>query len=230
MKTINKIFSVALALVFLATNANCGRWITPDPIGFMERDPKPTINIGESALIYPQQTSSLNLYQFNYNSALTYVDPDGKNPILIGILIGAVWGAAFTPYTANAPGPNDPTYPAITGDELLGGAVMGGLAGGAFGAMDSALAPRPQPSFCPVSRWGRSGLQPGDWVMKGEVSYPNYLFSGKYQPASWPGNNIPASYSSGVTYNVPPSSISWPTGINAWKGVIGQRIYNPTPQ
>jgi hypothetical protein len=84
---------------------------------------------------------------------------------------------------------------------------------------------------CPVSRWGRPGLQPGDWVMKGNANPMNYLLSGKYQPSWFPtfgqAPNIPAPYSSGVTFNVPPSSVSWPSGIDAWKGIIGQRIYKP---
>jgi len=80
---------------------------------------------------------------------------------------------------------------------------------------------------------GQSGLQPGDWVMQGPRSPMNYLLSGKYQwpwvPTFGQAANIPASYMSGVTYNVPPSSLSWPSGLlGAVKGAMGQRIYLPS--
>jgi hypothetical protein len=42
MKTIQKV--VFLISILLAANANAGRWITRDPIGFMERDPHPTMS------------------------------------------------------------------------------------------------------------------------------------------------------------------------------------------
>ncbi len=84
---------------------------------------------------------------------------------------------------------------------------------------------------CPVSRWG-SPLQPGGYVMNGPVSPLNYALSGKYQPSWFPNfgqvPNIPAPYSSGITYNVPPASLSFPSGVlGPIKGVLGQRIYNP---
>ncbi len=79
-----------------------------------------------------------------------------------------------------------------------------------------------------VSRWGRPGLQPGDWVMKGKANYWNYVRSGKWDPFKW---NQFAPFSSGQEYEVPVSSIKWPTGLGIdgwWKGLIyGQRIYNP---
>jgi RHS repeat-associated protein len=112
-----------------------------------------------------------------------------------------------------------------------------GLTGGGFGAGGYALGKlAPLLSKCPpkvpVSRWGRPGLKPGDWVMEGPKSPLNYLASGKYQwpwvPTFGQSANIPASYMSGVTYNVSPSSLSWPSGLlGAVKAAMGQRIYTP---
>jgi RHS repeat-associated protein len=188
-----------------------GRWPNRDPIG---------------------EAGGLNLYRFNYNSPLNYVDPNGDHPIIIAIIVGAVYGAVFTPYTANAPGPNDPTYPASTGEELLGGAIMGGLAGGALGAVDSALTPRPSigPSPCPVSRWGKQGpLESGDWIMEGPPSKWNYWRTGKWE--DWHPYNQYAPHESGQTFPVPPDTIHWPQGWNVWRGIppLNQRQYIGPP-
>jgi hypothetical protein len=108
-----------------------------------------------------------------------------------------------------------------------------GFGGYALGAAADSLFPLLKikcPSKVPVSRWG-SPLKPGEFVMQGPKSPLNYLLSGKYQPSGFPTfgqpPNVPASYMSGVTYNVPPSSLSWPSGRDLWKGLLGQRIYNP---
>jgi len=73
-----------------------------------------------------------------------------------------------------------------------------------------------------VSRWGRPGLQAGDWVMKGRANMWNYIRSGKYQPG-W-GNQF-ASFSSGRNYLVSRGSVGWPRGWERWKGIFGQRQY-----
>jgi len=83
------------------------------------------------------------------------------------------------------------------------------------------------PALIQVSRWGRPGLQPGDWVMKGGTTRWNYGWSGKWQPGF--GNQY-APYSSGQTFSVPPSTVQWPTGWgpDGWlKGLFGQRLYRP---
>jgi len=78
-----------------------------------------------------------------------------------------------------------------------------------------------------VSRWGRPGLQSGDWVMKGRASWWNYLKSGKWQPGF--GNEF-APFRTGAEFQVPASSLRWPRGfgIDGWvKGLYGQRRYIP---
>lgn len=78
-----------------------------------------------------------------------------------------------------------------------------------------------------VSRWGREGLESGDFVMKGGVNWWTYIRSFKWQPGF--GNQF-APYAFGRAYGVPVSSVRWPTGwgIDGWvKGIFGQRIYRP---
>lgn len=80
-----------------------------------------------------------------------------------------------------------------------------------------------------VTRWGRPGLQSGDWVMQGGKTGWNYFNSFKWQPGA--GNKFTA-FSKGETFaNVPANAIKYPSGMGvdgAWKGLLfGQRIYNP---
>jgi len=74
-----------------------------------------------------------------------------------------------------------------------------------------------------VSRWGDPGQGPG-WVMKGGNNWRNYVGSGKWDPGPW---NQFAWPSSGHSWIVPQSTLSWPQGWEFWKGVLGQRMYNP---
>jgi hypothetical protein len=77
-----------------------------------------------------------------------------------------------------------------------------------------------------IVRWGREGLQSGDWVMKGKKSLLNWILSGKWQPKWVPGKNLPAKYAAGQTFQVPKSSLKWPEGfIGKVKGFLGQRKY-----
>jgi RHS repeat-associated protein len=76
-----------------------------------------------------------------------------------------------------------------------------------------------------VSRWGRPGLEDGDWVMKGKSSFWNYLKSGKWDPGPW---NEYAPPSSGQTFRVPTSALKSPVGFGVdgyIKALLGQRIY-----
>jgi len=79
--------------------------------------------------------------------------------------------------------------------------------------------------YTTVSHWGRSGLQEGDWVMKGGKNGWNYVWSGKWQPGM--GNEF-APYKTGREYLVPSSWVHWPQGrgFDGWvKGLFGQRKY-----
>jgi hypothetical protein len=82
-------------------------------------------------------------------------------------------------------------------------------------------------NLVPVSRWGREGLQPGDWIMRGPKNRWNYLRSFKWQPGM--GNQY-TTFKDGEEFYVPASSIKWPKGWGIdgwWKGLFGQRIYKP---
>lgn len=83
----------------------------------------------------------------------------------------------------------------------------------------------------PVTRWGRSGLEEGDWIMNGGKSLKNYILSFKWDPN--PTNKF-ASMNSGETYMVPANSIQWPKHTNffdsTWKIIFGQWQYFPESQ
>ena len=78
-----------------------------------------------------------------------------------------------------------------------------------------------------VSRWGSEGLKPGDWVMRGPVTQSTFVRSFKWDPTP---NNIPIPFkdwTKGQEFQVPSSSLRWPSGWEKFKGVFGQRIYEP---
>jgi RHS repeat-associated protein len=58
-----------------------------------------------------------------------------------------------------------------------------------------------------VTRWGRPGLETGDFVMLGEKTYLNYILSGKWQ---WWGSNEFAGFTTGRTWVVPSESLLSP--------------------
>jgi RHS repeat-associated protein len=94
----------------------------------------------------------------------------------------------------------------------------------AVGAANSINAASSSVGPTTVSRW-ESASEDSGWVMKGEASPSNYFRSGKWDPN--PTNTF-ASPSSGHQFTVPGESLSYPSGIDWWKGLIGQRIYtNP---
>ena len=88
MKTIQKVVFVTNILL-LAANSYAGRWLTRDPIGFMERDPKPTMPAASSvSVVMPQKIiaprltfdaiqQQENLYAYVGNNPITRIDPLG---------------------------------------------------------------------------------------------------------------------------------------------------------
>lgn len=86
----------------------------------------------------------------------------------------------------------------------------------------------PLETLVPSSRWGRPGLQPGDWIMNGPPSLTNYGLSFKWERHRW---NTPAPFSVGEGYILPPDWIKWPSGLGGMiRGLYGQRRYLPPPQ
>jgi len=74
MKAIQKVCFCFGFIILLAANAQAGRWLTRDPIEFMERDPKPS-DVG-----FQEQ---LNLYRFVDNNPVNYIDPLGLLTVVV---------------------------------------------------------------------------------------------------------------------------------------------------
>ena len=180
-----------------------------------------------------------NQYAYAGGDPVNYWDPDGN--FVAAVVVGAAAGAAIGGAEGAVFGAADEVLdqafdPGRTGFDCgairsaagrgaAAGAAAGAVAGGAGGLAKSGGGASDPP--VEVSRWGRPGLKPGDWVMKGPVSRGNYFRSGKWQPGL--GNQF-APYSSGRNYTVPQSSLHWPSGfgVDGWiKGLFGQRIYRP---
>lgn len=224
------------------------RFINADPIGF---------------------DGGLNWYAYANNSPLMYVDPSGLSAwsnywgevgqvflgygdAAVGTAQGIATAAAHPIQTAqgvaSAVAHPIQTYNAISSsvDELsqtsrgqgrmVGEFLLAVASGGA--AKATSVAGRSS-RLTQVTRWGRPGLEAGDWVMTGGKTPRNYRLSGKHQRGF--GNEF-ADFDSGSSFNVPagdlyrPSGLSGgPSGLNPFEGRIksmipGQRRYNPSGQ
>ena len=213
------------------------RWYWPELGRFIEQDP-----IGDGA----------NWYAYAGNNPITGIDPEGAAGVWVGGLhlgddkpwlvfdsgsldqlgmsAGATAGGVITGLTGGLWRPNwnspcDQYAGFSRGAGMVGGgalAMAGGMvAGDAIAGRLAAAADR----MVTVSRWGREGIEAGDWVMKGPANWRNYVLSGKWQPGL---TNQFAPFSSGAAYEVPGPSLTWPGGFwGPFKGTIGQRMYMP---
>lgn len=75
-----------------------------------------------------------------------------------------------------------------------------------------------------VGGWGREGLQPGDYVIKGNMNRWNYFRSCKWQPGL--GNKF-APYSSGKEYSVPESMLKAPSKAVSASSIFDSAIMDP---
>ena len=106
---------------------------------------------------------------------------------------------------------------------------------GALSVVPAMTIPSVGSEMVTVSRWGRPGLETGDFVIMGEMNRFNYFRSGKWQPGL--GNQF-APYASGVEYQVPVDTLrapseamtatsfwdsKWVDPIKSW--LFGQRSY-----
>jgi RHS repeat-associated protein len=177
-----------------------GRWTAKDPLVF---------GGGQS-----------NLYAYVGNDPLNFVDPSGHYGWFAGALAGAAIGGGLDLAVQLAM--NGGSFDCVDWGQVGVSAAMGALGVGK-------LAGAGGEATIQVSRWGRPGLQPGDWVMPGGVTPWNYLRSFKWQPGL--GNQY-ASFRSGQSFSVPRASVVWPKGwgIDGYlKGLFGQRRYVPAP-
>lgn len=60
--------------------------------------------------------------------------------------------------------------------------------------------------------------------MKGPATPWNYFWLDKWDPGPW---NQFASFASRAEYSVPSNTLYWPSGMEFFKGFLGQRIYWP---
>jgi hypothetical protein len=90
-----------------------------------------------------------------------------------------------------------------------------------------------------VTSWADAGVTPdlevGRWVQVGNATYWNYAKSGlpgpkAYQTGSFPYVRLERSrsqFTNSITGEVPEVQLSWPPGLEAWKGMLGQRVIKP---
>ncbi len=193
-------------------NPGVGRYAQEDPIGFW---------------------GGVNRYAYGNSNAILYIDPYGLwafgDPIDQRVVnFVAAWGDTLSfnmtrriregyGWGAGAVDYCDGSYKK--------GANFGNLHGMALGFGGGAQAIfRGVRGSVTISRWGRPGLHPGDWVMVGKKTRWSYVNTFKWDPSP---TNIFARYSSGESYlKVLTADIRYPPGF--WRGLLfGQRIYSP---
>ncbi|MBI2390058.1 MAG: fibronectin type III domain-containing protein [Deltaproteobacteria bacterium] len=197
-----------------------GRWTAKDPIGFGGGDTNLYGYVGNDPVNWTDPTG-LDPYGGDavFESRLLadgYMSPGDASAMSQGYGVGAAWGMAG--YAGAV----------VIGETLVTSMTMRAMAAeAASSAPICGAGAGAGTALTDVSRWGRPGLQPGDWGMMGRASPWNYFWSGKWQPGL--GNQY-ASYRSGETFSVPKDAVRWPAGfgIDGWiKGVLGQRKYEP---
>jgi uncharacterized protein RhaS with RHS repeats len=108
MRTIGKICFCVVVMILLAANANAGRWLTQDPIGFMERD---------------LPASQINLYAFVGNNPVNRIDPLGLYWLVSSTPFPGQNPSDYGPYVAWVPGGGNRVYPAMSPSDYHDGGI-----------------------------------------------------------------------------------------------------------
>jgi RHS repeat-associated protein len=201
------------------------RWYDPKVGRFMAVDP-----VG----VMPDNVHSFNRYAYANNNPYKYIDPDGRLTLFAQSLRRDFTTDQVTQISNVS---NGALKLAGTTAAIVGSVTVPGPEGVAVGVslIKNAKVLKNSDELIKVTRWGRKGLEEGDWVMKGGNNWWNYIWSGKWQPGM---DNKFAPKKSSKTFKVPKSSIRNPrkgdTGtkydtsetlkIKSW---LKQRIYDP---
>ena len=151
----------------------------------------------------------------------------GRHPINT---VEGIYNVATHPvqaYNAISQGISDTWNSGLQGQGRIVGHVLITVA--TFGATKATSIAGRSSELVEVARWGRPGLEAGDWVMEGGKTPLNYRLSGKWQNGF--GNEF-ASFESGEAFTVPRGDLYSPSGLNPFDGrlkslVPGQMRYYP---
>lgn len=207
MKTITRV--LFLLSILLAVNVQAGRWLSPDPIEHMERDPHPTIPAssgGQAVQVVPQG----NLYTFVDNNPVNEIDP-------LGLFVSAnpsdsiAIANAFVPDAAAAAAWNANFISARTqlADALSvpGNGTVGEVEGPLMGALKGSLNAATKKAASCGSKLHAD--RPGGLPDQLRSKYPKTEF--KFTPPGKPGQDVqvvggthPSAYGYG----------NWPAGVD----------------
>jgi RHS repeat-associated protein len=116
----------------------------------------------------------------------------------------------------------------------LGFATGGGLIKSGLSGLKAAA--NSMPRMVRVTSWADKGirpdLNPGRWVQLGAPTRLNFWLTGLPGPKAWFMRQSPffraqwsrVPFSNSITAQVPATSLRWPSGFDAWRGLFGQRI------
>jgi RHS repeat-associated protein len=153
-----------------------------------------------------------NLYVYVANDPVNRIDPTGEFWWILG---GAAAGAAVDLGIQLYGSGGD--WASVDWGEVAAGALVGAVGGAwgefAFGTAFSATSS--SGALVAVTHYGPAT----PWVMLGGNTFRNWLMSGSPE--------LGYKMASGVTEYVDKAQLAWPSGVEVFKGLLGQRICKP---
>jgi RHS repeat-associated protein len=155
----------------------------------------------------------------------------GRHPVNTAVGLYNVVTSPVQAYNAISQSVVNTWNSGLTGQgEIVGNILIAAASMGATKATSVAGQAGEAGDLVAVSRWGRPGLEAGDWVMNGPKTFDNYLLSGKWDTLPF-NKYVPFDADwAGGEFSVPASDVYWPRGLGLdgrVKGLFGQRIYAP---